>query len=179
MHSNTFLRTGLGASDQWLYLGSELVSKSPPGCITSYETCSVDSGVSGNEIVIKGTHFRRGVVVHSPSRLMFRLDYKYISFKAKIGVSKETLDTQKCDTKRGSVTFQVLADRRPLKLNGKSLITKTDTQKTTQIQIGVGDVAILELQTQHESHIRSCAFSAWADAAVFVKRIYSIVYLYL
>ena len=179
MHLNTFLRTGLSASDQWLYLGSELVSESSPGCLTSDETCSVDSGVSANGILINGIQFRRGVVVHSPSRLMFRLDYKYISFKARIGVSTETRDIQNCNTEKGIVKFQVLGDGRILKINGKNLIAKKDTQNATDIQIGVGDVKILELETQHEFHLRSCALSAWAEAAVFVKRIPSILYLYL
>ena len=101
---------------------------------------------------------------------MFRLDYKYISFKARIGVSKETGDIQNCNQESGSITFQVLGDGRPLMINGTNLITKKDTQNATDIQIGVGDVKILELETQHQSTLRSCAFSAWVEAAVFVKR---------
>ena len=100
---------------------------------------------------------------------MFRLDYKYTSFKAKVGVSKETISNQKCNDERGAVKFQVLGDGIPLMINEQNWTTKEDTQSATNIQIYVGNVAILELKAEHQSNVPTCAFSVWAEAAVFAK----------
>ena len=64
-----FFLTGVSASDQWLNLGSELTWESPPGCITSGDTCSAESGFSISNIGsfnINGTRFKKGLVVNRP-----------------------------------------------------------------------------------------------------------------
>ena len=90
-------------------------------------------------------------------------------FKACVGQPED--NDPNCSDGKGKIKFQVLGDGVPFKLNGKSWITKDVEQNPTYIRIGVGHVSKLELRSQHQSHVQLCSFSAWADAALFIKGI--------
>ena len=97
--------------------------------------------------------------------MAFSLDRKYSFFKACIGKPEDNY----CSNGKEKIKFQVLGNGVPYKLNGKSWMTKANDEKATCLIVGVGNVSMLELRTQHESYSHPCKYSAWANAALFLK----------
>ena len=86
-----------------------------------------------------------------------------------IGISKETTEDKNCGVKSGDAKFRVLGDGKTLKINGDKWTTKDFSEDAACFQLDIGNVSILELETKYRSHVTTCAYSTWANAAVALK----------
>ena len=149
-----------------MHLGSDLKWESPPGCTSSSGICIVDDDGTnrpGENLKINGKLFSKGIMTKAPSRIEFRMNNQYRTFKACVGVSKEP--ESNCNHAETKTLFSIVGDKLNLKVNGSKWITKDPTQDPTCFQLGIGNVSFLELHT----HGIGCGLSIWANAAVFLK----------
>ena len=164
--------------DKGVFLGSDLKWESPPGCVTFYGHCYVIRALSSNtieEIDIDGDIFLHGIVAPAPSRITFRLKYRYQFLKTCVGVSTTLNSDNTCPSanNKATVKFRILGDGQTLEVDGtQTWIEKGFEQQATCFQISVGHISHLELETQQDPSSENkleCVFSTWADAAVIPK----------
>ena len=164
--------------EKGVFLGSDLKWESPPGCVTFYRNCLVIQGLSSNttgEVDIHGDIFVHGIVAPAPSRITFKLEYRYQFLKTCVGVSASLDSDNTCSStnNKATATFRILGDGQTLEMDEtQTWIEKSSNQQATCFEISVGHISRLELETnQHPSfeNKHQCALSTWADAAVIPK----------
>ena len=164
--------------EKGVFLGSDLKWESPPGCVTFYGNCLVIQALSSNttgEVDIDGDIFVHGIVAPAPSRMTFKLEYRYQFLKTCVGVSVNLDSDNTCPSTNNKATakFRILGDGQTLKMDGtQTWIEKGSEQQSTCFQISVGHISQLELETQQHPSSESkheCVLSTWADAAVIPK----------
>ena len=164
--------------EKGVFLGSDLKWESPPGCVTFYGNCLAIQALSSNttgEVDIHGDIFVHGIVAPAPSRITFKLEYRYQFLKTCVGVSATIDSDNTCSSTNNKATakFRILGDGETLKMDEtQTWIEKDSTQQATCFQISVGHISRLELETQQQASSESkyeCVLSTWADAAVIPK----------
>ena len=168
------------AQSPWLKFGSEKVWEKLLEHIPLY-----NNNTSGSEthpatqdnIIINGKSFEFGIVDFAPSSMKFSLEKKYNMFKACFGVTKSAeYDDANCGKQKEGTKFQVLVDGIPFKMNGKNWLTKTFDADPSCVYVRVGNASMLELRSQYQAHRHICGASIWADAAVFSKGIFLLMW---
>ena len=154
----------------WTYLGNELQLQIPLGCIISNGICKVDHEENEGNLTINGISFQKRSSKQPPSSTAFSLHRKYSYFKLCFGAAND-LDSSERNgyNENGKIKFQVLADEVPFKINGRIWITIDMTKSPVCFLVGVGNVNMIEIKTQYQSHPNSYGLTALIDAAVFPK----------
>ena len=142
-------------------------------CIPSFGNYSIGNNITiatQENVTINGNEFESGTVTFVPTSMAFSLDKKYRVLKTCIAAAKNNEDgAPSCDNEKQDIKFQVLGDDIPLKMNGKRWFTKSLEEDATCLEIEVGNVSVLELQSQYQTNIQPCGLALWTDAAVFPK----------
>jgi parallel beta-helix repeat protein len=84
------------------------------------------SATDGKQMRINGTTFDKGLGVHADSEIVYRVDQKYKTFTAKVGVDDEV-------NASGSVTFEIWADGRRIYDSGR--VTGRDAAKDVNVDV--------------------------------------------
>ena len=158
--------------DPWVDLGDELKLRTPFGCIASNGSCTFDAQNDGfgEKLMINGITFQSQFFAHPPTSMAFELHRKYNYFKACFDVlNTPDNDNQICDQEEEKMKFQVLGDGVPIKMNTKRWMTVAVKQAPYCFMAKVGNVSMLELRHQRQSHVSSCELVALVDAKVFLK----------
>lgn len=83
---------------------------------TGWGDSRANRSVDGNPLSIQGKQFERGVGTHADSLFMIQLDGEATELSALVGVDDEVSNDE---TKRGSVVFKVLGDKKELWTSGQ------------------------------------------------------------
>ena len=142
----------------------------PLGCIISDGFCEVDHEENEENLIINGISFQKRSSKKPPTSTAFSLHRKYSYFKSCFGATNDLDSSERNgNNENGKIKFQVLADEVPLKINGTTWITTDMTKSPICFIVGVGNVNMVEIRTQYQSHPNSYGLMALIDAAVFPK----------
>ena len=112
-----------------------------------------DRAVGGGPLRIRGQLFRKGLGMHSKSRLVFRLDGAYRQFQALVGVDDEARD-------RGSVVFRVRVDDQVRFTS--PVLTGTSPPQDVSLPLAGAKQLVLEVDYGPDGDVLDRA--DWADA---------------
>lgn len=131
----------------------------------------VDSNVMGNPLRLDGKTFRKGLGVHSFTRLLYRIDGGFVRFRATIGLDDEAREIARTNNTPGAVKFQVLLDGKPAPGEYGGGITLTTSDAPRLIDVPVGGAGTIALVAHFASvDVPDClARGAWADATLIKK----------
>jgi hypothetical protein len=114
-----------------------------------------DASVAGNELLVGGSNYDKGIGMHSQSRLSFELGGGYQWFEASVGLDDQT-------GREGSVLVQVLVDGRPADLGAAKELAAPD--KAWPIRVRVAGARELTLAVLFGRHGDVQDHVDWADA---------------
>jgi len=120
--------------------------------------CKLDKSQGGNPMMMNGESYRKGIGVHSGSKITYYLGEKYDKFYCDIGIDDEVGD-------RGNVAFVVLGDGEELYRSKK--VTGADQIIRLVIKIMTVRRLVLLVEFGDEFHIRDHA--NWGSARVVRK----------
>jgi len=118
-----------------------------------------DANVLGGPISIRDKRYRRGLGVHSYSKLTYRLDGRYARFQAAVGLD-DVARSDRPDSILGNVVFRVIVDGETRFDSGP--VTTKDPARPLDVDVrGAREIA-LEVDFGDGFHARDRA--DWADA---------------
>jgi alpha-galactosidase len=120
----------------------------------------MDRSFNGDPLVLDGIRYERGIGVHAPCALSWRVPAGATALRAVVGVAEQA---RGCG--RGDVVFEVYDQAgRPLFSSG--LLTSADGARSVDVPLhGVDAVTLAVLEGRRG---RDCDHADWADAA-FVR----------
>jgi hypothetical protein len=125
----------------------------PVSAQVGYGSLGVDRSVNGNPLTIGGVAYAKGIAPHAASEVTYYLGTHCSRFTAGAGIDDET-------NKRGSVTFTVLGDGKPLADTG----VVTGGQAAVPVDVDVTGVTELVLVTGVGPDNNNYDHSEWVDA---------------
>ncbi|MBN1422361.1 MAG: NPCBM/NEW2 domain-containing protein [Planctomycetes bacterium] len=118
-----------------------------------------DANAMGGPIALQGKRYRRGLGVHSYSKLTYRLDGRYARFQAVVGLD-DAARSERPDPSLGNVVFRVIVDGETRFDSGP--MTVKDGGRPIDVDVrGAREIAI-EVDFGEGFHARDRA--DWADA---------------
>lgn len=123
-----------------------------------------NGNVLGGPMAIAGKHYRKGVGVHSRSRLTYRLDKQFKTFAAEIGI--DDCASGNADFK-GDVLFEIFADGAPQPLYSSDNVRGGESPKECRVDVSQVVELTLVVGFGNEGNIRD--YADWGAARLLKK----------
>ena len=130
---------------------------SPVEAVQNFYPLSFDVNVAGQNIILNGKKYSKGLGTHADSEIVFWLNKKYSFFESDVGLD----DTE--DRTSGSIVFKVFADG---ELICKTPVMRWDSE-TRHIRADIAGADTLTLLVEDAGDGDTCDHASWAGAAIY------------